>query len=88
MADADLLGRAVAQSRLILTHDSDFGTLAVRLGQPVIGIVYLRPGHIDADFTIATLQAVFDAQIEVQPPFLLVARRSGIDVHIRVRQLT
>jgi predicted nuclease of predicted toxin-antitoxin system len=34
----------------VLTRDGDFGTLAIHAGEPVTGIVYLRPGHISALF--------------------------------------
>jgi hypothetical protein len=42
----------------VVTHDADFGTLAILQNEPLVGIVYLRPGHIDAQFTVATFQAV------------------------------
>ena len=51
------------------------------------GIIYLRPGHIHADFTIKTLEAIRDNAPEVAPPFILVAERAGDIVRIRVRQL-
>lgn len=56
-------------------------------GEKVIGVLYLRPGHIDSQFTIETLQSLFDATPEVQIPFIVVAKRSGPDVMIRVRLL-
>ena len=76
-SDAVLLRRAVAEQRVIVTHDSDFGTLAIQQGEPVIGVIYLRPGHISPPFTIGTLAAVLDVEAELQGPFLLVARRTG-----------
>jgi predicted nuclease of predicted toxin-antitoxin system len=87
MSDSDLLRQAVAENRLIVTHDADFGTLAIRSGEPVVGIVYLRPGHILARFTTETLAAVFAEDPDVRPPFVLVARRAGDTVHTRVRHL-
>lgn len=42
--DLTIIRRAVAASQVILTHDSDFGTLAVAGLEPIFGIVYLRPG--------------------------------------------
>jgi hypothetical protein len=75
------------QTALFLTHDSDCGTLAVAAGQPVRGIVYLRPGHIQAQFTIASLGAILAADLELTPPFILVAVRRRDIVTIRVRQL-
>lgn len=86
-SDQELLSRATAEGRIVLTHDSDFGTLAVLGGQPLVGVIYLRPGHIDAAFTIATIEAVLDSNPQLTPPFLLVARRHGTQVTIRVRRL-
>jgi predicted nuclease of predicted toxin-antitoxin system len=86
-ADVDLIRRAVAENRVIVTHDSDFGTLAVHAGEPIVGLLFLRPGHIDPAFTIETIQAILDRDLDVTPPFVLVARRSGMDVKIRYRPL-
>jgi predicted nuclease of predicted toxin-antitoxin system len=85
--DVDLLRRAVADNRVIVTHDADFGTLAILRGEPVIGILFLRPGHIDPQFTIEMLRAVLTADPDVTPPFVLVAKRTGHKVTIRNRQL-
>jgi predicted nuclease of predicted toxin-antitoxin system len=43
-SDADILQRAFEQRRAVITHDSDFGTLAVYAGLPCIGIVYFETG--------------------------------------------
>lgn len=85
--DAVLLQRAVTENRLVVTHDADFAGLVVLGGQPVVGIVYLRPGHIDSQFTIDSLQTVLSADPDVFPPFVLVAKRSGSAVNIRIRTL-
>lgn len=86
-ADIDLIRRAVAENRVLVTHDSDFGTLAVHAGEPIVGLLFLRPGHIDPTFTIGTIQAILDRDLDVTPPFVLVARRSGMDVKMRYRPL-
>jgi predicted nuclease of predicted toxin-antitoxin system len=83
--DQNVLQLAYTQHRVVVTHDSDFGTLAVLGQEPFVGIVYLRPGHILADFTIGTLRTLLDQNPELPTPFLLVARRSGDQVHIRIR---
>jgi len=44
--DLSLIHEALQDSRVVLTHDSDFGALAVGAGEPIVGIIYLRPGHI------------------------------------------
>ncbi len=86
LPDTQVLQRANEAGRVVLTHDSDFGGLAL-MGAKFVGIIYLRPGHIRADFTIKTLQAIRDNAPEVTPPFILVAERTGDTVKIRVRQL-
>lgn len=85
VADAELLRRAAAERRLIVSHDADFGTLAILQGEPVVGIIYLRPGHIDSQFTISTLSSLLALDPDLTPPFILVARRSGDQVTIRLR---
>ena len=70
-----------------MTHDSDFGTLAITQDEPFIGIIYLRPGHIRSEFTIQTLQTVAAQSLDVQPPFIIVAEQREQAVQIRTRQL-
>ena len=69
-----------------MTHDSDFGGMAL-LGAEFVGIIYIRPGHIRAEFTMKTLEAIRDHAPDVMPPFILVAERTGDTVRIRVRQM-
>ena len=85
-SDETILRFAHDRGRVVLTHDSDFGLLAVRHGVPYVGIVYLRPGHISPAFVLEMLAAVESAPItEVTPPFMIVAERRGDTVRIRVR---
>ena len=86
LLDTQVLQEATEAGRVVLTHDSDVGGLAL-MGAKFIGIIYLRPGHIRADFTIKTLEAIHENSPEVTPPFILVAERIGDRVKIRVRQL-
>ena len=86
LPDTQVLQQATEENRVVLTHDSDFGGMAV-FGAKFIGIIYLRPGHIQADFTVKTLEAIRDNAPDVTPPFILVAERTGDTVKIRVRQL-
>lgn len=86
LPDANVLKQAADSGKVVLTHDSDFGGLAL-LGAKFVGVIYLRPGHIQADFTIKTLQSIRDNAPDVAPPFILVAERTGDTVKIRVRQM-
>jgi predicted nuclease of predicted toxin-antitoxin system len=86
LSDSEVLQQATEDGRIVLTHDSDFGGLAL-MSAKFVGIIYLRPGHIRADFTIRTLEAIRDNAPEVTPPFIRVAERTGDTVKVRVRQL-
>lgn len=85
--DATLLRRAFVENRVVVTHDADFGKLAILGGEPVVGILYLRPGHIDARFTVETIDAVLAANLDVGPRFVLAAKRVGTSISIRVRNI-
>ena len=73
--DDVILRESVRDNRIVLTHDRDFGRLAILGRQPLQGIVFLRPGHIDPQFTIASLQAINAQDFDFSPSFILVARR-------------
>lgn len=84
--DLTLLRLSQAENRVVLTHDSDFGTLAVAAAEPFVGIIYLRPGHFQAEFTIGSLEAILAQDIDLNPPFIIVAVRTGNRIKVRVRQ--
>jgi predicted nuclease of predicted toxin-antitoxin system len=86
-ADATILQAAFAENRIVVTHDRDFGRLAILTRQPLVGIVYLRPGHINPQFTIETLDALSASFPAVSPPFVIVAQRRAGTVRIRGRQV-
>jgi predicted nuclease of predicted toxin-antitoxin system len=85
--DRAVLQMAYVDGRVVLTHDSDFGTLAITQDEPFVGIIYLRPGHIRAEFTIQTLRTVAAQPLHVRPPFIVVAEQKAQSVQIRTRQL-
>ncbi|KAA3658044.1 MAG: hypothetical protein DWQ04_26310 [Chloroflexi bacterium] len=85
--DAAVLQFAQQNQLVVLTHDSDFGTLAIARQQPIIGILFLRPEHILPEFTIATIEALVTSELEVDVPFIVTAVRKGIKVRTRVRFL-
>jgi len=90
-SDTEQLNRAYTDGRIVVTHDGDFGTLAVQNGQPLTGIFFVRPGHHDpavTAVTIDTINVVLANDPDLQPPFLLVAKRGAGQINIRVRQLT
>ncbi|MEW6743832.1 MAG: DUF5615 family PIN-like protein [Planctomycetota bacterium] len=82
--DLEVIRRAHVQGRLVLTHDADFGRLAVQAGEPYTGIVYLRPGHMSAAFVLGILAAV-ETVGDVSVPFIVVAERRHDTVRLRLR---
>lgn len=83
LTDSQILSRAHAMGRFVLTHDSDFGTLAVHRGEPVTGILYLRPGGRPPDQVIEDLKALLKASVDWTPPLIAVYRGG----RLRLRRL-
>ena len=86
-SDTAIIRRAVAEGRVVISHDSDFGRLSVASREPVVGILYLRPGHIQPAFTIQMIATVLELNPECRPPFLVVAERRHATVKVRIRCL-
>ena len=86
-SDVEVLELATSEGRLVVTHDSDFGTLAVRAGRGLVGIVYLRPGHIRPPFVLEILDVLSGIEAEPTPPFIVVADRRGDGIRVRIREL-
>jgi predicted nuclease of predicted toxin-antitoxin system len=86
-SDTFLLDLANQEGRVVITHDSDFGHLVFKKEQTCIGIIYLRPGHFDPAFTIASWETLVNSKIEVEPPFILVAEHTGQALKVRYRHL-
>jgi predicted nuclease of predicted toxin-antitoxin system len=86
-SDVDVLRHAHQQGRVVVTHDADFGTLAVNVGEPIVGIIHLRPGHIRPDVVMASRIALDALEVEVTPPFIVVAERRNDQLRVRIRQV-
>jgi predicted nuclease of predicted toxin-antitoxin system len=85
-SDAEIIRHAFQRGRVIVTHDNDFGMLAIYANEPYVGIVFLRPGHMAPSFVLRSIEAMESTIAEVEPPFLLVAERRGDAVRIRLRR--
>jgi predicted nuclease of predicted toxin-antitoxin system len=84
LTDSQILARAHAMARFVLTHDSDFGTLAVHRGESITGILYLRPGGRPPAEVMADIEALMAAEIDWTPPVLAVYRAG----RLRLRRLS
>lgn len=81
--DEELLARAYREHRFVLTHDSDFGTLAINQGKPCFGILYLRLRNLQSGNVIRACEDLFRRDIEIVPRSLWVIE----DNRIRIRHL-
>jgi predicted nuclease of predicted toxin-antitoxin system len=46
LPDREVLARAHAEQRIVITHDADFGMLAINQGIPFTSIIYIRLGFL------------------------------------------
>nr|VFJ56860.1 MAG: Predicted nuclease, contains PIN domain, potential toxin-antitoxin system component [Candidatus Kentron sp. FW] len=79
--DEYLLEKAYAEDRFILTHDSDFGTLAINEGKRCHGIIYLRLRRPKVSNVIRAMEQLFMIETEFRAGSLIVVD----DLRIRVR---
>jgi predicted nuclease of predicted toxin-antitoxin system len=85
--DLEIVEACRSRGRVVVTHDGDFGTLAVQQGVPVFGIVYLRPGHISPEFVLEMIDVLGRMDAEAEPPFIAVVVRRDGGVRVRMRPL-
>jgi predicted nuclease of predicted toxin-antitoxin system len=85
--DEDILPIAEAQNRVIITQDSDLGTILFKLGLQNAGVIFLRPGHVSSERVIQSLEKLFSAEIDAAIPFILVGDAKLDTFKIRLRLL-
>lgn len=86
LTDIDIIENALADRRVIITQDSDFGALIFQRMVAFFGIIYLRPGHFSPAVHIQTLQHLLKQNIEIDAPFMIVAENTGNSIRIRIRK--
>jgi predicted nuclease of predicted toxin-antitoxin system len=81
--DPDILARAQADERVVVTHDKDFGELAFRFGLPAgSGVVLLRLSGTDAESDNRRVVEVLESDIHWTGHFAVVT-----DERVRIRRL-
>jgi predicted nuclease of predicted toxin-antitoxin system len=84
-SDSELMKLSFKENRVIITQDRDFGKLVYTQNSEFIGIIYLRPGHIAADFHIKTFEYLLNADLDLVIPFIIVAENLNSSIKIRLR---
>jgi predicted nuclease of predicted toxin-antitoxin system len=85
--DSEVIERARTNGSVVVTQDLGFGRLAMLQGARCPGIIILRPGHLERDVVLDTLNRLFANFPDVRPPFRIVVVRRGEELHIRARSL-
>jgi predicted nuclease of predicted toxin-antitoxin system len=85
--DTAVIERAQATGRVVVTQDAGFGRLALLQGKRCRGIIILRPGHLQREVILDTLDRLFSSFPPVEEPFLIIVTRRGNDLHVRPRSL-
>ena len=83
--DIELIHHAFKEDKIILTHDADFGKIVYTSQINFLGIIYLRPGHLNSAFTISSISEFIKQNIELTPPFIVVIENMGSGIRIRIR---
>lgn len=82
-SDADILVRAQAESRVVVTQDKDFGELAFRIGLPATcGVILFRLAGDDADADNRRMVAVIESRADWSGAFVVANEK-----RVRVRPL-
>lgn len=82
--DEAILNIALQEQRFILTHDADFGTLAINEGKEYYGILYIRLKNLKPSDVIRACETVLQMDIEVFPGTIVVVE----ETKIRIRHLS
>jgi predicted nuclease of predicted toxin-antitoxin system len=83
--DDVLLALAFEQNRIIVTLDSDFGTLIYRDNHPFLGIIYLRPGHFKTEYHIEIWEGLMLLDVDLISPFIMVLEHDKLGIKLRLK---
>ena len=78
--DEKLLNIALEEKRFILSHDSDFGTLAINRGKKFYGIIFLRLKNSKSDNVINVLNQILQKNLDIHPGNILVIEERRIRI--------
>jgi predicted nuclease of predicted toxin-antitoxin system len=78
--DDGILAASVPLRRFVLTHDADFGRLAIAEGMPYHRILRLRPGDDPPAVVIAGLSPLVARAIDWRAPMIAVYRSGRLRI--------
>lgn len=87
--DIFLLEQSCVNKQFVLTHDSDFGTLAAGNNHNFHGIIFLRMKNQQPNNVVKALEKFFDLDVKITPNSLIVIKEiQSDDLIVRIRNKT
>ncbi len=83
--DKYLIEIAYTDKRFILTHDADFGTLAINEGVPCYGIIYIRLKNLRISNIINVLEKLLIVDKDVTEGTLIVVEETRIRIRTIIK---
>ena len=83
-SDDELLEIAYKEKCWVLTHDADFGTLAIHEGKPYYGIIFLRIKNLQPCNVIKACDQFLHQDVNISSRALVVVE----ETRIRIRQMS
>jgi predicted nuclease of predicted toxin-antitoxin system len=84
LSNGDIFQKALAEQRVVLTFDLDFGEILASAGSHIVSVIVFRLHNTRASHVIERLQAVIESSTEVLGKGAIVMVEEG---RHRVRQL-
>jgi predicted nuclease of predicted toxin-antitoxin system len=81
-SDNTLLDLALKEQRFMVTHDADFGTLAINNEMPCHGVLYLRLMNQRASNVVEILKTLLAMNPNISPGSLVVITETRIRVRV------
>ncbi len=84
LEDAQVAALAMQERRILITHDKDFGNLAVRQGYALVGVILLRLHRLSSmQKAERTLQVIQSLEAQLENHFVVIQERG-----VRLRPLS
>ncbi len=84
-SDDELLEIAYQDNRWVLTHDADFGTLAIHEGKPYLGIIFLRVRNLKSHNVIRVCNQLLHHDVDFSQRALVVVEEARIRIRLASR---
>lgn len=81
--DEFILRKALEDNRFVLTHDSDFGMLAINAGMPCYGVIYIRIKNLKTENILNLLDKLLRFDKEITSCSIVVVE----DTKVRIRSI-